>query len=108
MDESERRRLQEFPAFVDWVTSRDPTRGDTHLRLQCCLVDLNRIDFLGRFESFEEDFARVCRRLGLPSDEVPHRNRSEHAPYRSYYDDKTVERVGNFYERDVRLFGYRF
>ncbi|NNK33015.1 MAG: hypothetical protein HKP02_07815 [Xanthomonadales bacterium] len=35
------------------------------------------VDFVGRFESLQEDFRRVCAKLGIESAELPHRNRSD-------------------------------
>lgn len=104
---SERERLRSFPAFVEYVGRRDLGKGDPHLRIQATLFDLDRVDFVGRFERFADDLATVCGRLGLPTS-FPHRNPTDHAHYSSYYDDLTAAAVGRLYERDVRLFGYRF
>jgi hypothetical protein len=103
----ERERLRSFPAFVEYVMWLDVETCDPHLRSQAALVDLNRVEFVGRFERFAEDLAIVCRRLRLPEG-FSHRNPTEHAHYSHYYDDRTAEAVGRFYERDLRIFGYEF
>ena len=35
------------------------------------------VDFIGRFESLQEDFNQVCSKIGLPRTELPHVNKSE-------------------------------
>ncbi len=66
------------------------------------------IDFVGRFETLNHDFAAVCKRLDLGAITLEHTNRYEHAPYRSYYTDCDIEKVRRLYARDIRHFGYEF
>jgi hypothetical protein len=103
----ERERLSSFSAFVDFVSELDVQTCDPHVRSQVALIDLDRVDFVGRFERFAGDLATVCGRLGLPAG-FRHRNPSDHDHYSTYYDERTAETVGRLYERDVRLFGYEF
>ena len=99
--------MRHLTEFIDYVAQLDLDRCDPHLHRQASLIDLDRVEFVGRFERFTEDFSAVCGRLGLP-DSFGHQNRSDHAHYSAYYDDRTAEIVGRFYERDARLFGYEF
>jgi hypothetical protein len=70
------------------------------------------VDFVGRFESFQEDFNKVCNRLSISSIILPHVNRSlqagRHPHYTEYYDDEAREFVGSLYSGDVEMFGYTF
>ena len=67
------------------------------------------VDFVGRFESLERDFAAVGRRLGLPPEAgLGHENRTRHRPYRDYYDDETRAIVAERFARDIDRFGYSF
>lgn len=100
---------QHLPRFVDHLETLDLDRCDTHIRRQRALIDLNRVDFLGRQERFDEDAAEVFGRLGLRFDPALRRNTSApRADHRSFYDDDTAARVARLYEVDVRTFGYRF
>jgi hypothetical protein len=65
------------------------------------------VDFVGRYESLEADFAQVCRRIGISAPLARH-NRSEHAHYREYYDDETKRIVERHFARDIERFGYRY
>jgi len=108
-EEDERQRMQTFSNFINYVSGCDLEHGDNHLRLQCRLIDLNHLDFLGRMETFERDLQEVCRHLELPESEVVARNVSPgRKNYQEFYDQDLQERVGQLYRKDVQIFGYRF
>jgi hypothetical protein len=106
-DARAQREMREFASFVKYVSQLDLEVCDPHLRLQSKLIDLNELDFLGRFENFAEDFAHVQRRLGF-APLAEHRNRSSHLDYREYYDPASRDTVQRCYARDLRIFGYRY
>jgi hypothetical protein len=70
------------------------------------------VDFLGRFESLEEDFRRALGEIGLTFDHALPRAKSgirkNGKHYRDYYDDHTREVVGDWYAREIKLLGYSF
>lgn len=66
------------------------------------------MDFVGKSERAQQDYARICERLGFPAETLGKVNSSSHAPYTAYYDDELRVLVGNFYRRDLDLFGYDF
>jgi len=65
------------------------------------------IDFIGRFETLNEDFNQIKAVIGLEA-ELPHLNASKRAGYQSYYDDETREIVAHWFHVDIALFGYHF
>jgi hypothetical protein len=102
-------RMASFSEFVSYTADLDIQTCDIHVREQSSLVDLNHVDFVGRFERFESDFRAVASRLGFEARSPDHRNRSSRTTdYMSYYDDELVRRVGAIYGRDVVIFGYTF
>ena len=70
----------------------------------------NVMDFTGRFENLQEDFAKVADILSLSADPVlPHENkgiRTRH--YTEYYDDKAVQIIGDLHSKTIERFGYEF
>lgn len=96
--------LQDFPRFVDWVSSHDLREADGHLRLQVSQVDIHRVDFVGRFESLREDVEHVRCRLGLSEFVLPHRNASAALP--DVYNAQLLRRVEDLYRPDLEAFGY--
>lgn len=61
-----------------------------------------------RFENLAEDFAAICRVLGIESSPLTHRNRSNRGPYQEHYTDETRALVAEHYAEDIRCFGYQF
>jgi hypothetical protein len=87
------------------------------------------VDFVGRFETLQQDFDQVCVQLGIAVSPLPHRNKSDKNSrdlkrkfrnflYRNgenrcqdmadFYDDETREAVAEYYRRDIETFGYEF
>lgn len=66
------------------------------------------MDFIGRYENLQSDFATVCERLGLSPSTLPPVNASVRHPYEHYYDRETIEFVRSLCADEVERFGYRF
>ena len=108
---------ESFESFTRWKL--DPARPyqyhlDTAITIQTeYLSDLHGnllTNFLGRYENLLEDFDTICKRIGVPTPEMPHKRHStdREKDYRSYYTDSLAELVGAYFKRDVELLGYRF
>jgi len=65
------------------------------------------VDFVGRFESIEDDFRIICDRICIEA-RLPRLNASNHKNYRQYYTDETCELVRQAFEPDINLFSYDF
>ncbi len=76
------------------------------------LVDLQGkviVDFIGRYENLQADFAGICQRIGVPEPELPHLRRAQdRQDYRSYYTDELAELVAHHYRRDLDVLDYTF
>lgn len=86
---------------------------DTSITLQSdYLVDLHGkvlVDYIGRYETLQDDFNSCCDRIGLPRQTLPHRRKAEDRQrYREYYDDSTRALVAEHFARDIELLGYEF
>ncbi|NQT40785.1 MAG: sulfotransferase family 2 domain-containing protein [Planctomycetes bacterium] len=66
-----------------------------------------KMDFIGRFESIEEDSDKVFRTLGLQNVHLPWINKTDHAGYEEYYCRQSKGMIEEFYAEDFRNFGYR-
>lgn len=88
-----------------------------HLEPQSKLCDLHLIDFIGRFENLQQDFDIVCEKVGIPQQQLAHKNSSNWTykskniktkHYTEYYDDETRQIVAKKYAKDIEYFGYKF
>lgn len=130
--------LQPFNEFVlnafptddkdDYINAKDYYR---HVMPQWKFLYSNSgeclVDFIGRFESLQTDFDKVCNKLGIGAMNLPHKNRTlsglpyykakllslikadkptKH--YSQYYNKEAREYVAQYYAKDIELFGYSF
>lgn len=97
----------ERPGFRRRVMAYD------HFRTQSYWLCMPRardhaMDFLGRFERFEEDMEALRHRLGHASRPAVRTLSSDHPPYRDAYSTRMRGIAGDIYARDAALFGYAF
>lgn len=66
------------------------------------------LDFVGRFEKLEADFAEVGRRLGLSDTRLPRLIVGEGKRYTDYYDQEAIDLVGERYREEIDRFEFEF
>ncbi len=107
-----RDRSLSFAEFAHFAASTADKRVDAHWQLQDDLLNFPGItlDFIGKVESFSEDFARVMdhARVSRQLREVigARINMSQHLPWQDYYTSALADRVYRAYERDFDRLRY--
>lgn len=101
-----------FTDFVNAIAAIRDEDADIHFGSQYQHVTDSSgklfVDYIGRFESLADDLAMVAVQLGMPRVELPHLVQSNHGHYSEYYTPETRELVRQRYEKDIKLFSYRF
>jgi len=124
-------------SFRDFVKHRLPAPGwddkYRHIMSQYDMLHDRQgqllVNFVGRFESLQEDFTQVCGHLGIDDAKLPHRNRSDKKSrnlrrrlrnwlyfngengkvnYLDFYDEETIAIVRDLYHMDLQAFGYPY
>lgn len=103
--------IDDFNDFVlNWMT---PDRLYSHIHFwpqSRFILDKNGkllVDYIGYFETIEEDFAFLAKRLN-PEASLSHTNASPRQDYRSVYSSAAVQKVKELYSQDIELLGYDF
>lgn len=103
--------FSDFKVFVKEWLSEDTIELHRHFwpqhRFICDATSRILIDYLGYFETLQEDFAAIQKRLAIKAD-LGSQNINPGGSYRDAYDPDTRQLVADIYSRDIALFGYDF
>jgi len=94
-----------FPEYIDWEIERNKRFQHIFLLDQDGRLNIN---FIGRLETLEDDYKRLCSLIDVEGPELPHRNQNRFRDYREFYDDATRDKVTEFWAQDIELLGYDF
>ena len=102
---------KDIPSFEDFAinTKKYSQPREEHLFPQYQFIydkDCLQVDFVGKFESINEDFSYVCKRLGRTPPKLPHTQRTCHLNYKSYYSEKAKRSIYQRYKKDFLIFDY--
>lgn len=101
----------DFDDFVRRGLALEAVRSWVHFRPQTDFICDGEgkllMDFVGRYERLDQDFAVVAKRLHRPV-ALPVINASRRSAYADYYTPETRDLVGRFYGADIAAFDYGF
>lgn len=104
-----RHRVKNFQDFLKKTLSIPEKFRDDHLVSQYTfLYDEDgscRVDFIGKIENAQQDWAYIQERTGLP--DLPHINKTVQVDWRDFYNLDLAELVYNLYREDFEVFGYQ-
>ena len=94
-------QMKELENFISWVEGQNIDEAEEHLRSQHVLIDMDNLDFIGRLETFDEDFQKVADAIGMPLKTVHRKNRSGEKEIELSETDRA--RIRKIYQRDYEL-----
>lgn len=66
------------------------------------------VDFIGRYENYDNDKNLILNKVGVECGSSPHINSSNSIKHIQLYDQETREIIAERYLHDISLFGYAF
>lgn len=101
---------RDIPPFKDYVMKKShrlPRDGDLYFDGDTCMMDE-----VHDYQNFQQTFAKICERLGIPYDGVMPREKTgvtqEKSDPHDYYDEETKAAVAKWFSREIQLMSYRF
>lgn len=67
-----------------------------------------QLSFLGKLETYQEDFDFVCNSINIKKQKLPHKNKTHHKKYTEYYDKELINIISEFYAKDIEYGNYEF
>lgn len=100
------RIIHELGSFENYVRYQHEQRAPSQCSFVYDAAGTRLIDFVGRFETMNEDFRTICETIGLEA-QLPMLNvSSRRRDWRSYYTDETRLLVEDLFQDDLDAFGY--
>jgi len=81
------------PCQLDWITDKN---GEII------------VDFIGRFDKFQKDLNKICKKIGKSSFKAPVINSTKHRHYSCYYNEESKQIITDLYKRDIEYFGFKY
>lgn len=97
--------------FQHWAAAGFPVEGRLGTPAKDLVISDQQVNWLDapcvaivRHEYLSEDMQRICRWLGLPRQQIPHKNGFRKQPWTSYYNEAAAEQVACKYADDLALY----
>lgn len=99
-------RNMTFGQFVDAIEDIKIEDMDIHFRPQYTFFP-ETPDYLGKFETLEEDYEIICHFIGIKSPiRLLHKNKTDKTRFKDYYTREIIEKVVRIYKKDFEMFDY--
>lgn len=68
------------------------------------------VDYIGKYETLNDDMKFICSKIGVPYTQVPliNVNNKRQRGYKQYYDAESIKFVEENFAKDLEYFNYKF
>ena len=108
-------RSKSFEEFVKTIRYSSATclHPSPHVNQLDWLVDPSGrvvVDYIGRFETLQQDWNNICATLGIASRDLPVKKQNHVARdhYSKFYTRETADLIADRFRADIDFFGYEF
>lgn len=99
----------DFPEFTQWLRGRGVENVEEHAMTQYDNLNVEKLDFIVRFERFTDDLSEVFESCEMGEVEIPnYGSKPRKDDYREYYNKDAIEIVRNLYQIDIENLGYSY
>jgi len=102
--------FSEFSNFDDFCLNVFDTEWSNNVFLKPQYLFIEGYNFeIGRFENLQSDLKLILEKIGINSYNLGHyRKSTEKGLYKSNYSKKAIQKVADFYSKDIEIFNYKF
>ena len=94
-----------FKNFIDLLYERK--NFELHLAHQTTALHIEKLDYIIRFEDFNNDFKKICNHIHYKG-KIYHKMKSNHRKYQEYYDKESRKKIEELYYKDLKELYYEF
>jgi hypothetical protein len=108
------KELLAYDTFEDFCLGFNDTeiKDEIHfvpLSKQVCINGELVMDYVARFENYEQEFRKIFNLTHLNLGAIPHERKAiNEQNYTQEYTNKTRQLIGDFYKSDLEMFGYKW
>jgi len=101
-------RVKKMSDFSEFIQMQIPRRDAYQSNMLCDNDGKLLMDFVGKLENLDNDWRTASERIGIPYQELPRKNVTQHKRYQDYFNTETTQLVAKHWARDIELFEYNF
>lgn len=96
-----------FDEFIETFARRDWMLNQVEWVAPAAMNWKIQLDYVGRYETLEEDFREICHRIGVPHSPLPTIRNSRNDPSAaSLWNSHTRSLINEYFREDFETFGY--
>ena len=102
------KKVKSLAGFEQFIDMQIPRSEAYQSNMICDRGGRLLVDFIGKMETLEADWKKVCSKINIEYQPLPHKKNSNRGQYQEFYTPETIEKVRVHWARDIALFDYSY